>query len=215
MKFEWKYKTGEQKKKHKAGIDEQLRMVHIKLSGLEENFRTIVSREIRELRVNPNNKRSRERAKNALYSLMVVRQALDQLYDIDTTQNLNKSMNALSVTLQRMNGINERSSKVKSKRLNKEIGKMNLSADKRDTSGVSIFNDDIDTLIGDDVLNSLLKGSSINSVLKHPDEAMQNLEENISIISQNDLEELFDGMSEEEIENLDPISDLDDFNKFL
>ena len=166
MKFEPLFPINKKKKKP---LDKQIIETDAQLRTLEDQFRLVISREVRALRNNRNNKRAQDKIKNAMYSLQIIQKAQEQLRDIDTTHELNKSMNSLSLTLKALNGISLRSDSVNGTRLQKRIDKMEKNGEKRGGGMSNVLGTDVDALISDDIIERLINGESIDKCLQNPD----------------------------------------------
>lgn len=174
MKFEPLFPINKKKKKP---LDQQIIETDAQLRTLEDQFRLVISREVRALRNNRNNKRAQDKIKNAMYSLQIVQNAQEQLRDIDTTHELNKAMNSLSLTLKALNGIFLRSDSVNGTRLQKRIDKMEKSDEKRSGGMNNAFGTDVDALISDDIIERLLNGEAIDKCLQNPDRELKTPQE--------------------------------------
>ena len=164
-------------KKKKKDIDQQIMETDVQLRNLEDKFRLVISREIRVLRNNRNDKRAQEKVKNALFSMQVVHNAQEQLRDIDTTHELNKAMNNLGLALKSLNGISFRSEGVNSFRLQRGMDKMDKNAERRGGGMGNVFRQDINELISDDMIERLVKGESVDNCLNNPEGGIKNVED--------------------------------------
>lgn len=175
-------------KKKKKDIDQQIMETGVMLSNLEDKFRIVIGREIRVLRNNRNDKRAQEKVKNALFSLQVVRNAQEQLNDIDTTHALNQAMNNLGLALKSLNGISFRSENVNSFRLQRGMDKMDKNAEKRGGGIGNFFKQDINELIDDSTIERLVAGESVDSCLNGSE--ISNLTEDSFAITEDDLNQV-------------------------
>lgn len=184
-------------KKKKKDIDQQIMETDVQLRTLEDKFRLVISREIRVLRNNRNDKRAQEKVKNALFSMQVVHTAQEQLRDIDTTHELNKAMNNLGLALKSLNGISFRSESVNGFRLQRGMDKMDKNAERRGGGIGNVFRQDINELISDDMIERLIKGESVDKCLNDPEGGIKNIEDSF-MFDESMLDQVnFDGNSNE------------------
>ncbi len=156
-------------KKDQTDVRRQIFDAGIRLRELERSYRMYIEINLRAVRFARSQKKENTKAqiklKNAYYSLQIVRMARERLEDIETTRQLNETMNEMSEVLKLMNGIYGKTEKI-SRGLNRNLESMEQSVEKDHTLLENIFSKaPIDTLVDDTVIERLVQGESLESCL--------------------------------------------------
>lgn len=141
----------------------------VKLRLLENSYKVIIERELRALResrsYNKDNPRAVNKIKNAYYSLGILRQARDELRDIQSAAELAQTMNEMGNALKALNRLSGKSETVNVSLINRGIAKMNRNADKKDGGMGNVYSKSIHELVDDDVIDRLVRGESIQECM--------------------------------------------------
>ena len=154
-------------KKEKPTVDQQIMETGVRLRSLQRKYRIIIDRELRALRGSRAKKQENPKAvnnlKNAYYCLTIVNKAQERLREITTLQELSTAMNEMGAVLKLMNVVAGKTEKVKSRALQKGIRGMEKAAGRDDGGMKNFFKEPLDTLVGDDIIESLLSGKSLEA----------------------------------------------------
>ena len=162
--------------KPKKSRSEVILDLGIELRRLEERFEVLIEGELRTIKYNRkkgiSSTRSVDKLKNAYYSLHIIRRAKENLRDIRTTGELTKSMNEMGAALKVLNGISGQSVHVRRWLINYNVQAMDASAERRSDGIKQVFPESINELVGDDVVERLISGESLESCLSGSDELL-------------------------------------------
>lgn len=152
------------KQNKKKTRDEAILDLDVQLRRLEEQYLVVINRELRALRFSKkkgsDNPRAVNKIKNAYYGLGVVKQAQDNLREVRSSHELCKTMNEMGSALKMLNRVAGMSEHVNAGAINRQINKMNKSADRRDGGMGNTFRTSIDDLVGDDIVERLVNGEN-------------------------------------------------------
>ncbi len=200
-------------KKEKQDVDHLITEAGVRLRGLQRKYRVIIERELRALRHSRTQKRDNPKAvtnlKNAYYSLAIISRAQERLREITSFQELCKAMNEMGAVLKLMNRISGKAEKVKVNKLNAGIRKLD-KATERDEGGMqNMFQQPLDALVEDEIIERLLKGESVDSCLDMEDGILMDMEEVLP------FGESFVGEPGEELDLDQSMADIDELMRNL
>lgn len=162
--------------KPKKTREEVILDLGIELSRLEENYNVIIMRELRAVKKSRaqgrTNARAVDKIKNAYYGLLIIGRAKENLRDIRTTHDLTKTMNEMGAALRVLNGISGQSEHVRRWLINYNVEAMDRNAERRGDGLKQVFPESINELVGDDIVERLLSGESVDSCLNGGDELL-------------------------------------------
>ncbi len=168
-------------KKEKPDVDHLITEAGVRLRGLQRKYRVIIERELRALRHSRTQKRDNPKAvtnlKNAYYSLAIISRAQERLREITSFQELCKAMNEMGSVLKLMNRISGKTEKVKVNKLNAGIRKLDKAAERDEGGMQNMFQQPLDALVEDEIIERLLKGESVDSCLDMEDGILMDMEE--------------------------------------
>lgn len=195
--------------KSKDSVRIQITSANQKLMQLETRLRARIRTEVNTLREDrrrrKDNPRAVARLKNAYYCLQLVMMAMERMADIEGTYELTSAVNDLNVAMKMVNGLE---GKADGKRINTmflryRADKMKGNAEAAATGGMrEYFKDSIDDLVEDSVLEDLISGKSLDSVLYDDTNTIEAADELISFCDEYSKDLAGAGM--------DIISDYDD-----
>ena len=162
-------KPGEFFKKEKPTVEQQIMEIGVRLRGLQRKYKVVIERELRALRGSRSRKQENPKAeaslKNAYYCLTIVNQAQNRLREITSMQELSRAMNEMGSVLKLMNRVAGRTEKVNTRALQKGIKGMEGAAQQGEAGMKQFFQQLLDALVGDDIIESLLKGKSLEECM--------------------------------------------------
>ena len=162
-------KPGEFFKKEKPTVEQQIMEIGVRLRGLQRKYKVVIERELRALRGSRSRKQENPKAeaslKNAYYCLTIVNQAQNRLREITSMQELSRAMNEMGSVLKLMNRVAGRTEKVNTRALQKGIKGMEGAAQQGEAGMKQFFQQPLDALVGDDIIESLLKGKSLEECM--------------------------------------------------
>lgn len=206
-------------KKEKPSVDQQIMETGVRLRGLQRKYRIIIDRELRALRGSRARKQDNPKAvnnlKNAYYCLTIVNKAQERLREITTLQELSKAMNEMGSVLKLMNVVSGKTEKVKTRALQKGIRGLEKATGKDEGGMSNFFQQPLDTLVGDDIIESLLNGKSLEACMDEQ-EGIQVDPEDAVPLSTEYLQEI--GELEEMPEDQDPeqiIADMEEMMRYM
>ena len=165
--------------KKKKSLDEQIIEIDVQLRLIDKKLHVVISRELRTLQYNKNNIRSKDKIKSAVFSLIILNSAQEILQDIDTTNELNKTMNNLGAALKSINGIYDKSEKFNEKKFDKSLTKMNDDSDKSGGMALVSLSDKLDSLVSEDIIEQLLSGKDIDTCLANMGDDYENIGQSV------------------------------------
>ncbi len=201
-------------KKEKPTVDQQIMETGVRLRSLQRKYRIIIDRELRALRGSRAKKQENPKAvnnlKNAYYCLTIVNKAQERLREITTLQELSMAMNEMGAVLKLMNVVAGKTEKVKSRALQKGIRGMEKAAGRDDGGMKNFFREPLDTLVGDDIIESLLSGKSLEACMDEQEGIQVDPSEAVPLSTEyfQELGELDSSGSDLDTEKI--LADLDD-----
>ncbi|MEE0265977.1 MAG: hypothetical protein UD936_10170 [Acutalibacteraceae bacterium] len=183
--------------------------VGVRLRGLKRKYNVIIEREKRAIQrkreTGRDDKRSVSILKNAYYSIYLIEDAQERLVEIANHRELCKAMNGMSATFKLMNGISVKSDKVKDFLLKYRVSRMNDLKENEQERLDKHFLDPIDALVGDDVVENLIKGRTVEECMRDQDGIKMSLseaQEVATVVYNEDVAQLDGELTMEDIDDV-------------
>ena len=193
------------KRQPKKSFEEQIVDTKVALKGLERRYNNMIGLLAIEVRENGRSAETVTKLKTAYYSLQLVKTAQRRMNSVSTSHELTKCLNETAVALKGATKLDDKGNAVNVRFLQRWTRKLNEKEEAAATGGTrQVYEQPIDALVEDEVVERLIKGESLRQVMEHDPNTR-----NAAVDMFNSLD-IGDGLSSDMDINFSDLSDLID-----